>query len=142
MFLIYVNDPSERRSTNVKLFVDDTSLRQTSASDLNKDFETIHNWAFQWKMNFDSDLTKQAQEVIFSGKTKKKLLYPPLAFHNTNATQSIYLKHLGIILDSKLTFENHLKLVTTKTNKTIGLFHKVQNLLPRTSLMVVYIRAT
>ena len=45
--------------------------RQTSANDLNKDLERIHKWAFQWKMKFNPDLTKQAQEVIFSCKTKK-----------------------------------------------------------------------
>ena len=97
----------------------------------------IHNWAFQWKMNFNSDATKQAQEVIFSRKTKK-LPHPPLVFNNTNVTQSIYQKHLGIILDSKLTFENHINIVATKINKNIGLLSKLQNLLPRTALIKIY----
>ena len=97
----------------------------------------IHNWAFQWKLNFNPDPTKQAQEVIFSRKTKK-LPHPPLVFNNTNVTQSIYQKHLGIILDSKLTFENHINMVTTKINKTIGLLRKLKNLLPRTALIKIY----
>ena len=59
-------------------------------------------------------------------------------FNNVNVTQSIYQKHLGIILDSKLTFENHLNMVTTKVNKTIGLLRKIQNLLPRTALKTIY----
>ena len=33
---------------------------------------------------------------------QKKLPRPPLVFNNTNVTQSIYQKHPGIILDSKL----------------------------------------
>lgn len=45
--------------------------RQTSANDLNKNLEAIHNWVFQCKMNFNPNPTKQAQEVIFSHKTKK-----------------------------------------------------------------------
>ena len=97
----------------------------------------IHNWAFQWKMNFNLDATKQAQEVIFSRKTKK-LPHPPLVFNNTNVTQPIYQKHLDIILDSKLTFENHINMVTTKANKTIGLPRKLQNLLPRITLIKIY----
>ena len=97
----------------------------------------IHNWAFQWKMNFNPDPTKQAQEVISSCKTKK-LPHPPLVFNNTNVTQSIYQKHLGIILDSKLTFENHINIVATKINKNIGLLSKLQNLLPRTALIKIY----
>ena len=47
-------------------------------------------------------------------------------------------KHRGIILDSKLTFENHINMVTTKINKTFGLLRKLQNLLPRTALITIY----
>ena len=143
MFLIYINDLSEGLSTNAKLFADDTSLfsvihdSQTSANVLNKDLEMIHNWAFQCKMNFNQDPVKQAQEFIFSRKTKK-LPHPSLVFNNTNVTQSMYQKHLGIILDSKLTFENHINMVTTKINKTIGLLCKLQNLPPRTVLIKIY----
>ena len=78
LFLIYINDMTEGLSTNAKLFADDTSLFsvihdiQTSANNLNKDLERISNWATQWKMNFNPDTTKQAQEVIFSCKVKKK----------------------------------------------------------------------
>ena len=143
LFLIFINDLPEGLSTNAKLFADDASLffvfhdSQTSANDLNKDLEIIHNWAFQWKMNFNPDPTKQTQEVIFIRKTKK-LPHPSLEFSNAKVTQSIYQKHLGIIPDSKLTFENHLKMVTTKINKTTGLFRKLQNLLPRTALKTIY----
>ena len=83
LFLIYVNDLSEGLSTNAKLFADNISLffiihdRQISANDLNKDLEMIHNWVFQRKMNFNPDPTKQAQEAIFTCKTKK-LPHPSL----------------------------------------------------------------
>ena len=109
LLLIYLNDLFEALSTNAKLFADESSFSvfhdsQTSANDLNKNLEMRHNWAFQGKMNFNLDPTKQAQEVIFSRKTRK-LLHSSLVFNNLNVTQSIYQKQLGIILDSKLTFE-------------------------------------
>ena len=56
----------------------------------------------------------------------------------SNVTQLIYQKHLGIILDFKLTFENHIIMVITKINKNIGLLHKLQNLISRTALITVY----
>ena len=59
-------------------------------------------------MNFNPDPNKQAQDVNFSIKTKN---YPSLVFNNANFTQSIYQKHLGTILDSKLTLENHINIV-------------------------------
>ena len=82
LFLIYINDLTEGLATNVKLFADDTYLfyvvddNQTSANDLNKDLKIINNWAFRWKMNFNPNPTKQAHEVIFSRKAKKKYNHP------------------------------------------------------------------
>ena len=58
-------------------------------------------------MNFNRDPTKQAQDVNFSIKTKN---YSPLVFNNASFTQSIYQKHLSIILDSKLTLEDHINI--------------------------------
>ena len=92
LFLIYINDLTEGLTTNAKLFADDTSLfsvvhvTETSANDLNKDLETINNWVFQWKMNFNPDPTKQAQEVVFSCKAKE-IYDPPLVFNNSSGSQ-------------------------------------------------------
>ena len=36
-----------------------------------ENMEIINNWSYQWKINFNPDPNKQAQEVIFSRKTKK-----------------------------------------------------------------------
>ena len=81
LFLIYINDLPEGLITNAKLFADDTSLfsvvRDIAASteELNNDLRNISKWAYQWKMVFDPDLTKQAQEIIFSRKLNK-LVHP------------------------------------------------------------------
>ena len=47
-------------------------------------------------------------------------------------------KHLGVILDVKLTFGEHLKNVFNKTNKTIGLLRRLSNSLPRQALLTIY----
>ena len=47
-------------------------------------------------------------------------------------------KHLGIFLDSKLNFSEHLKTILQKTNKTIGLLYKLKTLLPRAPLITIY----
>ena len=56
------------------LFADDTSLFSIvhdvtiSSSELNSDLAKISEWDFKWKMSFNSDPSKPAQEVIFSRK--------------------------------------------------------------------------
>ena len=47
-------------------------------------------------------------------------------------------KHLGMIFDSKLSFDEHLKSVLKKISKTVGLLRKFQGILPRTSLITIY----
>ena len=117
------------------MLTDDTSLfsvvhdTQTSANDLNKDLKITNNWVFQWKIIFNPDPTKQAHEVIFSRKTKK-IYHHPLVFNNTNVFQSSSQKHLGIILDSKLIFDEHLKMISLKISKTLEFLQKLHNLLP------------
>ena len=143
LFLIYINDLTEGLTTNVKLFAGDTSLfsvvhdTQTSANDLNKDLEIINNWAFQWKMNFNPDPAEQAHEAIFSCKAKE-IYHPPLVFNNTCVSQSSSQKHLDVILDSKSIFDEHLKMVSLKISKTLGLLRKLHNLLPRSALITIY----
>ena len=143
LFLISINDSSEGFSSNAKLFTDGTSLfsvihdSNTSALELNKDLAKIDRWAFQRKMSFNPDPKEQAQEVIFSRKSKATS-HPPLVFNNNNVMQAASHKHLGIILDIRLSFEKHLETVLCKINKTIDLIHKLQNLLPRSALITLY----
>ena len=85
LFLIYINDLPDNLSTNVKLFADDTSLFSvvhditTASCDLNYDLNREREWAFQWKMSFNPEPSKQAHEVIFTRKLQKKD-YPPFIF--------------------------------------------------------------
>ena len=88
-------------------------------------------------MNFNADLSKQAQEVIFSQKSKK-ICHLPLFFNNIQVSQFSSQKHLDIILAEQLKFCEHLKILTSKINKTIGLLLKLQNFLPRSSLIAIY----
>ena len=43
-----------------------------------------------------------------------------------------------MFLDFKLTFQEHLENMLNKVNKTIGLLRKLQNTLPRLSLLTIY----
>ena len=47
-------------------------------------------------------------------------------------------KHLGILLDTRLAFHNHIKEIIKKTTKNIGPLRKLQNILPRSALITIY----
>ena len=81
-------------------------------------------------MIFNPDLTKQAQEMIFSRETTK-LLHPCLSFNDVSLKNSISQKHLGLTLEVKLNFVGHIKNITQKISKRIGLLRRFQPILPR-----------
>ena len=83
-----------------------------SPKELTDNLAKIQNWALQWKMSFNPDISKKAQEVIFSWKLKKTRL-PPLMFNSNKVNQISSQKHLGIVLD-ETSFEEHLRILSVK----------------------------
>ena len=64
-------------------------------------------------MSFNPDASKEFQDIIFRRKTEK-IYYPSLCFNNNIVSQTPYQKNLGIFLDPRITFQKHLKVITTK----------------------------
>ena len=125
------------------MFADETSgfskIENKSYSNfqLNKVLETVSKWAFQWEMLFNPDPTKQAIEVCFSLK-RDKVIYPPLKFNNNDVQSANSEKHLGLVLDSKLDFNEHVNNKINKCNKSIGIMKKLFLNLSRNSLLIIY----
>ena len=88
-------------------------------------------------MSVNSDPSKHAQEAIFSRKIQK-MCHPSICFNNKSVKQVPPQKHLGMILDNKLNFQEHLKNILSKVNKTIELLRKLQKILPRGPLLTIY----
>ena len=78
------------------------------ADQLDKDLKQISDWAYKWKMIFNPDLSKEAQEVIFSRKTNK-ISNPTTTFNTVPVACILCQKHLGLYLDEKLNFSQHIK---------------------------------
>ena len=113
LFLIFVNDLEEGIKSKIKFFADDTSLFSIvrdpalSATELNHDLDVINKWAVQWKMSFNPDPTKPAEEILFSVK-RNSPYDPPLFFNGIEVKRVSEQKHLGLTFDSKLSFNDHI----------------------------------
>ena len=140
LFLIYINDlPNGIES----IFADDTSLFSKvkgatfSDTQLNNDLNKISKWAFQWKMLFNPDPSKQAIEICFSHKCDNEN-YPSLVFNDTKVQLAHNQKHLGLILDFKLDFNEDIGNKINKFNKIIGIMKRLSLFLSRKSLLTIY----
>ena len=103
---------------------------------MNHDLELIRQWAHDWKMSFNPDPQKQAVELIFS-KNRIEMNHPEIRFNNIPVMKVDEHKHLGIILDSKLSFSAHIKAAISTTRKGVGLLKYLSKYLPRHTLNVL-----
>ena len=93
-------------------------------------------------MSFNPGPSKQAREAIFSKKVNKDSQHALLSRHRLTFNNNIVYpvtsqRHLGIILDNRLSSQEHRRLVFSKINRTIGLLRKLRCLIPRSSLLTI-----
>ena len=135
LFLVYINDLEKDIKSSVKFFADDTSLFSIvcdpllSAEELNHDLDLINRWAHQWKMCFNPDPTKPAEEILFSRKQKSPT-HPPIYFNGVEVKRVNDHKHLGLTLDSNLSFAKHISDKISSARKGIGIIKHLSPFLP------------
>ena len=143
LFLIYINDLEEHIQSRIKFFADDTMLFSVvhdpllTANELNHDLEMINIWAYQWKLAFNPDINKQAVEVLFSHKLIKAV-HPPLYFNGDEVLSVTEHKHLGLLLDSKLSFVQHVNEKIKIAKKSLGVLKYLSSYLPLKTLDIIY----
>ena len=110
LFLIHINDLPNGIVSICKIYADDTALFLKmklflilNSNDLNK----ISKWAFEWKMLFNPDPSKRATVTCFPHKLDNEN-YSLLLFNDTKVQLDTSQKHLGLILDYKLNFNEHI----------------------------------
>ena len=78
-----------------------------------------------------------AQEVLYSRK-KKTQNHPDISVNNIQVERVSYQKHLGIIVDKKFNFKEHIDSPILKVNRGIAVLKKLRYSLPRKSLIAIY----
>ena len=143
LFLIYINDLADNIMSDVKLFADDTSVfnvvfdTDISAEVLNQDLRAVQDWTYQWKMSFNPDPAKQAEQVIFSTKVFKAE-HPAIYFCGSEVETVPHHKHIGLILDETLNFAEHIKEAIIKARRGIGLIRFLSRYVHRDVLDQMY----
>ena len=78
--MIYIKDLVKNPSSNPKPFAHDHSLfsivsdLNTSTNEINDDLKTTEACAHQWKLSFNPDSLKQAQEDVLSQKRSNSII--------------------------------------------------------------------
>ena len=139
LFLVYINDITENVRSPIKLFADDTSLYITfddieeATYQLNQDIETVKLWADQWLVSFNPHKTKPLLVTL-----KRNIATPPLFFNGQILQEVSSHKHLGLVINSKLTWKDHLNAVAEKAHTKLNVLSQLGHTLDRTTLLTMY----
>ena len=116
LFLKYINDLSDNVQCNLKLFAEDTSLSSTvkvpkrTANNLNNDLKEIKNGPSSEKWASTLTLKSKLKRSFLAERLQRKFILK-IFFNNIPVTKADIQKHLGLHLDSKLSFDIHIKTI-------------------------------
>ena len=139
LFLIYVNDMYLATKLNLNLFADDAYFSFSSTSPqlledtVNEELDKILNWLNTNKLTINLSKTTY---MIFC---KKRRTYKfKIVIGNQEISQHKETKYLGVLIDEKLTWKNHLQKVRGKLASGCWALHRLKNYVNRQTLMMVY----
>ena len=124
LFILYLNDLPEGISSQVRLLADDCILYRkintlNDCQDLQKDINTLCNWESKWQMKFNID------KCYIMHVTHKR--NPLLMTYNMNGRPIEHTAshtYLGIGINNKLTWAEHISNTASKANKVLGLLRR------------------
>jgi hypothetical protein len=113
LFNLFINDVPNALNTLLRLYADDTAALSTSPSikliikRLQDTINAISEWCNKWRIVMNPSKTVA---IIFKPTNKKKFSTTDnLSFFGQVIPWSSEVKYLGVILDQKLNFSEHIK---------------------------------
>ena len=124
LFLIYINDlPNISSKLKFFLFADDTNIFHDSDNyftlerTMNKELKKLYQWLILNRLSLNISKTNF---VIFSPINKPKANVT-LLINKHAITEASYVKYLGVLFDSNLSFKHHINELSKKIARSIGI---------------------
>ena len=118
LFIIYINDVvSYVNNSKILLYADDIVLYHSNSNvdalntEIQADIDSISSYSTENKLNINIAKTK-----VLSFKLKSESDDPELKLYNQTIDKVNDFKYLGLVIDNKLSFKQHITDVTKKMN--------------------------
>ena len=139
-FLIYINDlVGVSDILKTVLFADDTNLFHSDSHMislcrvLNQELRKISTWLNCNKLTINFDKT---HFLLFS---KRRTYEEPIViFNEVRLKEQIQTKFLGVMMDNKLCWKQHIAHVKTKISRIISILYKIRNSLTTSAKLMLY----
>lgn len=125
LFVIYINDLPDEVISEIAMFADDTKIfrKVDSINDsflIQHDIETLEKWSEDWLLKFHPDKC----HVLTIGRFSDIKHAHPYKLHGEELEHVFSEKDLGVIIDSELSFEQHISEKVMKANSIMGLIRR------------------
>ena len=142
LFLLYINDLPIMTKCLSFLFVDDTSIFLNGLNydelvhEMNIELQKISHW---FKMNRLSLNLEKTHYILFH-PVRKKITSTSniLKIDDVNILKVDNIKFLGVVLNSTLTWNDHIFELSSKINKLMGMMYKIKDYVNQTALFNIY----
>ena len=128
-----------------KIFADDTNIflfdkdLNTLYKKTNNELSNLQNWLLANKLTLSIGHNKDTKYTLFSyHNIKNSYILPNLLIMNENVPIAKSVKYLGVIVDEKLNFCEHINAIQSKINSYVGLFYKIRYKLTTELLRQLY----
>ena len=148
LFLLYISDINTcSKELNFYLFADDTNILyadknlKSLENIVNAELHKLYIWLTSNKLTLN---IKKSNFVIFRPYQKRLSFQPKISIVDNEKNMSVpldckdYVKYLGILIDSNLSWKIHIENITLKISKTVGLIAKLRHFLPLHILLHIY----
>ena len=108
---------------------------------MNKELTKLQNWFTANKLTIN---IKKSNFVLFqSARNKqKRLLNINILDHKINKyiplEQKDYVKYLGVLLDSTLSWKPHIDYISKKVSRIVGVLSRLRHFIPKNTLIKMY----
>ena len=135
LFTLYINDlPDYLEHCDVTLYADDTVLfisdksLHNIKSYMNSDLEKLNNWL---KLNhLTLSISKSKFMIIGSSQRLNKIDSISFKVDNIDLDEVSSFKYLGIVINNRLNWQDHVDQMFSKINKKLGLLKRIRYCLP------------
>ena len=138
LFIIFINDIHEGINSCIKLYADDTKLFRVIKDDndpktLQDDIYRLSSWADKWQLKFHPEKCR----ILHVGEGNSN-------YYRLTNTDCDFLprtqiqKDLGVYIDDKLNFNEHVSRAVTKANQTLGLIRRSFQYLDKETLCLLF----
>ena len=140
LFLIFINDLPDQLDCFIKLFADDAKLYSIVRSpeqsgNLQRNLVEAGDWALRWNMFFNHKKCKHLQVGNKSEQNTYTMQYNGET-HNLEHVEKE--KDLGVIIDHKLSFSDHISEKVSKGNRNLGVIFRTFTFIDKDMFLTLY----